>query len=234
MIPCHLSGARRILCLGAHSDDIEIGCGGTVLRLLELAGGDLEVHWLVFSSNPARAREAESSAHSFLKGARKKTVVIKSFRDGFLPYLGAQVKECFEELKQSFVPDLIFTHFRHDLHQDHRLVCELTWNTFRNHFILEYEIPKYDADLRSPGVFVPLTASICRRKVKWLLRYFGTQRNKQWFSEDLFLGLLRLRGIEAASPTRFAEAFHCRKLLLGPAPSRSKEPALRPSKGRGH
>ena len=149
-----------------------------------------------------------------MRGVRKKTIVVKSFRDGFLPYIGAPVKECFEELK-GFAPDIIFTHFRRDLHQDHRMICELTWNTFRNHFILEYEIPKYDADLRSPNFFVPLNQSLGRKKVNYLMRYFGTQRNKQWFSEDLFYGLLRLRGIEAASPTRFAEAFHCRKLLLG-------------------
>ena len=212
VIACNLAGARRILCLGAHSDDIEIGCGGTILRLTELSN-QLEFYWLVFSSNTQRAREAESSARAFLKRARRKTIVVKSFRDGFLPYVGGQVKDCFEELKRNFTPDLIFTHFRHDLHQDHRAICELTWNTFRNHQILEYEIPKYDADLRSPNLFVPLSASLCRRKVKRLMQYFGTQRNKQWFTEDLFLGLLRLRGIEAASPTQFAEGFHSRKMV---------------------
>lgn len=210
MITSNLSGVRRVLCLGAHSDDIEIGCGGTVLRLIE-SSADIEFFWLVLSSNPARAKEAERSAQAFLRRARKKTVAVKSFRDGFLPYIGAPVKECFEELKQAFVPDLIFTHFRHDLHQDHRMVCELTWNTFRNHLILEYEIPKYDADLRSPNFFVPLTEALCRKKVKWLMRYFGTQRNKQWFSEDLFLGLLRLREVESA--TGHAEAFYCRKMV---------------------
>jgi LmbE family N-acetylglucosaminyl deacetylase len=203
-----------VLCLGAHSDDIEIGCGGTILRLIE-SSDKIEFYWLVLSSNPERAKEAERSANAFLRVVRRKTIVVKSFRDGFLPYIGAPVKDCFEELKKSFVPDVIFTHFRHDLHQDHRMVCELTWNTFRNHVILEYEIPKYDADLRSPNFFVPLSDAISRRKVKGLMRYFGTQRNKQWFSEDLFYGLLRVRGIEAASPTRYAEAFYCRKLVLG-------------------
>jgi LmbE family N-acetylglucosaminyl deacetylase len=214
VIASNLSGVRRVLCLGAHSDDIEIGCGGTVLRLIE-ASAEIEFYWLVLSSNPERAREATRSARAFLRRTSRKTIVVKSFRDGFLPYIGAPVKECFEEIKKVFVPDLIFTHFRHDLHQDHRMVCELTWNTFRNHLILEYEVPKYDADLRSPNFFVPLTESVCRRKVQGLMRYFGTQRSKQWFSEDLFEGLLRLRGIEAASPTRYAEAFHCRKMLLG-------------------
>jgi LmbE family N-acetylglucosaminyl deacetylase len=210
---CNLNGVKRILCLGAHSDDIEIGCGGTILQLL--AGSDrLEFYWLVLCSNPERAKEAKRSANAFLRGAHKKTVVVKTFRDGFLPYIGAPVKESFEEVKQSFVPDLVFTHFRSDLHQDHRMVCELTWNTFRNHLILEYEVPKYDADLRSPNFFVPLSAAIFRKKIKALMRFFGTQRNKQWFTEDLFEGLMRLRGIEAASPTRYAEAFHCRKVLL--------------------
>jgi LmbE family N-acetylglucosaminyl deacetylase len=174
----------------------------------------IEFYWMVLSSDATRAEEANLSARAFLEEARAKTIVVKSFRDGFLPYIGAPVKECFEELKSTFSPDLIFTHFRNDLHQDHRFVCELTWNTFRNHLILEYEIPKYDADLGSPNFFVPLTESICRRKVQSVMRHFGTQRNKQWFSEDLFRALMRLRGTEAASPTCFAEAFHCRKLLV--------------------
>lgn len=213
MVPLKLSGVTRILCLGAHSDDIEIGCGGTVLRLIE-SSDRIEFYWMVLSSNPERAKEAERSACAFLRRAGTKTILVKSFRDGFLPYIGAPVKECFEELKKAFAPDVIFTPFRHDLHQDHRFVCELTWNTFRNHLILEYEIPKYDADLRSPNFFVPLSEAICRSKVNKLMRYFGSQRNKQWFSEDLFNGLMRLRGMEASSPTCYAEAFHCRKMLL--------------------
>jgi len=214
MIPCNLNGVKRVLCLGAHSDDIEIGCGGTVLRMIEQSKS-LEFYWLVLSSNSERAREAERSANAFLRGARRKKVVVKSFRDGFLPYIGAPVKEVFEEIKKIFVPDVIFTHFRHDLHQDHRMACELTWNTFRNHFILEYEIPKYDADLRSPNFFVPLSDTQARKKVNGLMRYFGTQRNKQWFSEDLFYSLMRLRSIEVAAPTKHAEAFYCRKALMG-------------------
>lgn len=214
MTTCTFDGAKRILCLGAHSDDIEIGCGGTILKLIE-ASPKLEIYWVVFCSNPLRAKEARRSANAFLRGARKKTIVIHDFRDGFLPYIGAPVKEAFEEIKKAFVPDIVFTHCRHDLHQDHRMLCELTWNTFRNHVVLEYEIPKYDADLRSPNFFVPLSDAIRRKKVRALMRFFGTQRSKQWFSEDLFDGLMRVRGIEAASPTRFAEAFYCRKLLLG-------------------
>lgn len=214
MIPIKISGVTRILCLGAHSDDIEIGCGGTILRLIE-SRKNLDFYWMVLSSNETRAKEAKKSARAFLRGARSKKIVVKPFRDGFLPHIGAPVKECFEELKREFAPDVIFTHFRNDLHQDHRFVSELTWNTFRNHLIFEYEIPKYDADLGSPNFFVPLSDSQCRRKVKGLMRHFGSQRDRQWFSEDLFEGLMRLRGIEAASPTRYAEAFHCRKISLG-------------------
>ncbi len=216
MIECNLDGVKRVLCLGAHSDDIEIGCGGTVLRLIEQSR-NIEFYWLVLSSNPQRAKEAKRSANALLRGAGRATVVVNSFRDGFLPYIGAPVKECFEELKKSFAPDVIFTHFGQDLHQDHRMVCELTWNTFRNHFILEYEIPKYDADLCSPNLFVPLSDAIARKKVNYLMRYFGTQRNKQWFSKDLFYGLMRLRSIEIASPTQHAEGFYGRKVLLGKA-----------------
>jgi LmbE family N-acetylglucosaminyl deacetylase len=214
MISCKLDCVKRVLCLGAHSDDIEIGCGGTVLRLIQQSKS-IEFYWVVLSSNSARAKEAERSANAFLNAARDKTVVVKSFRDGFLPYLGPPVKESFEEIKKVFTPDVIFTHCRHDLHQDHRLVCELTWNTFRDHFILEYEIPKYDADLRSPNLFVPLSEIQARKKVNSLSRYFATQQNKQWFSEELFYGLMRLRAAESGSPARYAEAFYCRKALLG-------------------
>jgi LmbE family N-acetylglucosaminyl deacetylase len=216
MISCNLNRVKRVLCVGAHCDDIEIGCGGTVLGMVEQSKS-IRFYWLVLSSNPARAKEAQRSAYSFLSGARDKTVVVKSFRDGFLPYLGLPVKECFEGLKKIFEPDVIFTHCRDDLHQDHRLVCELTWNTFRNHLILEYEIPKYDADLRSPNCFVSLSDAQARKKVKTLMRHFSTQQNKQWFSEDLFYGLMRLRATEAASPSRYAEAFYCRKVLLATA-----------------
>jgi len=214
MMPLRFDRLKKVLCLGAHSDDIEIGCGGTILRL-NAESDRIEYYWLVLCSSQERAREANRSAQAFLKGARNKTIVVESFRDGFLPYDGASVKERFEKLKKSFSPDLIFTHFRHDLHQDHRLVCELTWNTFRNHFILEYEIPKYDSDLQPPNFFVPLPDTIRRKKLNCLMRHFVTQRDKHWFSEDLFNGLMRLRGIESKSPTRYSEAFHCRKLILG-------------------
>ncbi len=202
----------RILCLGAHCDDIEIGCGGTILRLTE--DRDVACTWVVFSSNEERKREAEDSARQFLAESREKDVSIRSFRDGFFPYVGGGIKEAFEELKKVPSPDVIFTHYRSDLHQDHRLICELTWNTFREHLILEYEIPKYDGDLGSPNVFVHLAESVCDRKIAYLLQYFGSQRNKSWFNRETFDALLRLRGMESRAPQRRAEAFYCRKAVL--------------------
>jgi LmbE family N-acetylglucosaminyl deacetylase len=205
--------ARRILCLGAHSDDLEIGCGGTVLKL---AAGRRppEITWVVFSSGAERDREAHESAALFLKGIKKRRVIVKNFRNSFFPYIAGEIKEFFEKLKNQFSPDLILTHCRHDLHQDHRLLCDLTWNTFRNHLILEYEIPKYDGDLGSPNCFVPLDRRICRRKIEFICRVFRTQRGKHWFSPDAFEALMRLRGVESAAPQKFAEAFYCRKLIL--------------------
>ena len=203
-----------ILCLGAHGDDIEIGCGGTILRLLEECP-NLNVHWVVFSciSNPQREREACDSAEAFLQNAKKK-IVIMDFRDGFLPFVGDQVKEYFEQLKGEFAPDLIFTHHRDDLHQDHRLISSLTWNTFRDHLILEYEIPKYDGGLGSPNFFVPLSEKVCSKKVEYLLKYFGTQKARHWFTKDVFLSMLRIRGLECNSPSNYAEAFYSHKLVI--------------------
>lgn len=203
----------RVLCLGAHCDDIEIGCGGTVLKLIENYK-NIIFYWVVFSSNTERGQEAGASANLFLKEAKAKTVIVKDFRDGFLPFYGIEVKECFEQLKQEFSPDLILTHYRQDLHQDHRLISDLTWNTFRNHLILEYEIPKYDGDLGIPNFFVQLDESICRRKIQYILDGFKTQTNKQWFTEETFRSLVRIRGMESNSPSKYAEAFYCRKIVL--------------------
>jgi LmbE family N-acetylglucosaminyl deacetylase len=201
----------RVLALGCHSDDIEIGAGGVLLRLRE-AHPRLEVRWVVFSAPGQRAQEARASAEDLLGGTAE--VEVHAFRDGYFPYDGAQVKDVFESLKAGPVPDLILTHHRQDLHQDHRLVCELTWNTFRDHLVLEYEIPKYDGDLSRPNVFVPLTAAQVARKVDVLMEHFGSQRDKHWFTPELFTGLMRVRGMECRSPTGYAEAFHGRKLVL--------------------
>jgi len=205
--------ARRILALGAHADDIEIGCGGTFLRLLS-ERNDLDVTWVVFCSTADRAREAEASAEQFLKGAARKRVIVRSHRDGFLPVEWARVKEEFEELKRELSPDLIFTHYREDRHQDHRVVSELTWNTWRNHPILEFEIPKYDGDFGTPSVFVPLSPATLERKIDLVLRAFPTQAGKGWFTADLFQAVARIRGMECQAEERLAEAFYCRKLVL--------------------
>jgi LmbE family N-acetylglucosaminyl deacetylase len=194
----------NILCLGAHSDDIEIGCGGTMLRLLS-EHQNMGVDWVVFSSAKDRAGEAQRSADLFLAGAGRKNVVLKNFRDGFFPYSGGEIKEYFEAIKKDLNPDVIFTHFRHDLHQDHRLICELTWNTFRNHLILEYEVIKYDGDLGSPNVFIPLDRATCRKKIEIISECFKTQGNRSWFNEEVFFSLMRIRGVECNAPDQYAE-----------------------------
>lgn len=202
----------RILCLGAHSDDIEIGCGGTILRLIR-EHPRLQVRWVVFSAGPQRRSEAATAAELFLQGAQAEVEVL-GFRDGFFPYDGAAIKEQFERIKGEFTPDLVFTHYRHDRHQDHRQLSDLAWNTFRSHPILEYEIPKYDGDLGVPNLFVPLSEELARRKVQHVFTAFASQHDKHWFTEDTFLGLMRLRGIEAPAQTHYAEAFYARKLAL--------------------
>jgi LmbE family N-acetylglucosaminyl deacetylase len=203
----------RSLFLGAHSDDIELGCGGTVLSLLD-QGHELDAYWVVFSSSPDRRLEAEKSSEAFLKGAYRKETIIKDFKDGFFPYIGGEIKSAFEELKQQINPDIIFTHYRHDLHQDHRLISELTWNTFRDHLILEYEIIKYDGDFGNPNVFVQLSRDICAKKNRIIIDNFKSQRSHRWFSEDTFLSLQRLRGLESNAPEKLAEAFYGRKILM--------------------
>ena len=203
----------RLLFLGAHSDDIEIGCGGTALRLLSEAD-EVEVRWVVFAAAGGRAAEAEASARRFLEGAHKREIVVENFRDGFFPYVGGTIKEYFERLKGSFDPDLILTHYRRDLHQDHRLISDLTWNTFRNHLIFEYEIPKYDGDIGAPNLFVHLDADLCRRKIDYISRCFASQSGKAWFSEDTFYAMLRLRGLESNATSKYAEAFYARKIVF--------------------
>ena len=202
----------KILCFGAHCDDIEIGCGGALLKLIE--SKNVIIYWVVFTSNEQRIQEATASANLFLKEVETKKIIIKDFRDGFLPFHGVEVKECFEQLKQEFSPDIVFTHYRDDRHQDHRLISDLTWNTFRNHLILEYEIPKYDGDMGIPNFFIPLDEALCRRKIQYIIDAFQTQNNKQWFTEETFRSILRIRGIESNAPSKYAEAFYCRKIVL--------------------
>jgi len=212
MLPFSLGKPRgrplRVLCLGAHSDDIEIGCGGTVLQLV--AGG-AKVHWAVFSGDAQRADEASRSARLFLGRDSAGQLNVHGFRDGFFPSAFAEIKDSCEAMASRIRPDVVFTHVRNDRHQDHRVLSDLAWNTFRDHVVLEYEIPKWDGDLGQPNYYVPLTAAVARRKVRALMRVFATQRSKDWFDEETFMGLMRLRGIECRAGSRYAEAFVSRK-----------------------
>jgi LmbE family N-acetylglucosaminyl deacetylase len=209
-----LPGARlSILCLGAHSDDIEIGAGAMLLSMLE-RGVRLDVHWCVLSGIGKRKREATASADDFLSGTENAKIEVMSFEDGFFPEQGKAIKSWFEDLKDRVDPNLILTHRRDDAHQDHRQVSRLTWNTFRDHCILEYEIPKWDGDVGQPNIYFPVSASALKRKVDLLLKHFGSQRSKQWFDAETFMGLARVRGMECRAPERYAEAFFARKLVL--------------------
>ena len=208
-----LDKIKRILCVGAHSDDIEIGCGATLLKLID-DYPDIHIKWVVFSAEGDRAQEARDSAAAFLQGAKNAEVVVKDFRGSFFPVELEQIKEFFGTLK-AFQPDLVLTHYRDDRHQDHRVLSDLAWNTFRNHIVLEYEIPKFDGDLGIPNVFVPVTQELCKKKSDLLLTHFATQAGRHWFTEELFLAVPRIRGMECASPTLYAEAFYGRKIVIG-------------------
>jgi LmbE family N-acetylglucosaminyl deacetylase len=203
----------KILCLGAHSDDIEIGCGGTLLRLLS-ENDDVEVDWVVLGSSGRRNREAVTSAKNFLKGSKRHNITVKNFKDGFFPYRGENIKNYFEILKNKVSPDLIFSHYRNDLHQDHSLISQLTLNTFRDHLIFEYEIIKYDGDISSPNLYVQLNESYCHEKVNYIMNSFKSQRYKSWFTPDAFFSVMRIRGIESRAPEGYAEGFYCRKIIL--------------------
>jgi LmbE family N-acetylglucosaminyl deacetylase len=241
MLPLGLRHIQSVLCLGAHADDIELGCGGTLLRMRE-ENPNLSVQWVVFSGEGPRRREAFDSAHRFLGTAGKddavaesgngpdasaerddeaaiqfgagRSIQVESFRDRYFPMQWLELKERFDELARNFSPQVIFTHRRDDAHQDHRVLAELTWCAFRDHWILEYEIPKYEGDLGQPNVFVPLSTDQTRNKARWTVESFASQHDKRWFTEETILALARIRGIEAASESGYAEGFYCRKLVL--------------------
>jgi LmbE family N-acetylglucosaminyl deacetylase len=216
MLPLVLGGGeappRRLLAIGCHADDVEIGCGGTILSLIR-SRPDLEVTWVVLGAHGEREAEARASAGDFLAGVAAAEVIVHGFRDAFMPYIGEAVKEGFEDLKR-VQPDIVLTHARDDRHQDHRLACELTWNTFRDHLILEYEVPKWDGDLGRPNLYVPLGDDVVERKLDLVLRHFPTQAGKHWYDAETFRGLMRLRGLECASPSRYAEAFYAPKVVV--------------------
>lgn len=215
---------RTILCLGAHSDDIEIGCGGTLLSLTNACPG-MVVHWIVFSADARRESEARAAADRILAGAGERHISIESFRDGYFPWDGPAIKERFEAIKHIIDPDLVFTHYRDDRHQDHRMISDLTWNTFRNNLVLEYEIPKYDGDMGKPNCYMPLTEQQREGKINVLMECFTSQQDHAWFARDTFNGLMRLRGMECVAADGFAEAFHARKFVLGPARNHGAEDA---------
>ena len=202
-----------VLCLGAHSDDIEIGAGATLLSWLD-QGIRLDVHWCVLSGAGEREKEARASATDFLADAASRTIEVMAFRDGFFPEQGEQIKVWFEALKDRVNPDVILTHRGDDAHQDHRQLSRLAWNTFRDHLILEYEIPKWDGDMARPNFYMPVSAAALERKIDLLVSHFGSQRSKQWFDAETFRGLARLRGMECRAPERYAEAFIARKISL--------------------
>ena len=212
MISLQIPELKRLLVLGCHCDDIEIGCGGALLHLVN-QHPNVEVLWVTFSGNAERQQESAASAAAYLDGAAGHELELYDFRDGYFPWEGDRIKDRFEQVAKRFQPDLIFTHYRHDRHQDHRMVSELTWNTFRNHLVLEYEIPKWEGDLAHPNLYIPLSEDEAHRKVKYLMDCYATQRSRDWFSEDLFLGLMRIRGVECRSPSGFAEAFHAHKAI---------------------
>lgn len=202
-----------LLCLGAHCDDIEIGCGGSLLSLLEKKT-PVNVTWVVMAAHGSREAEARQSALMFLEKAEERRIIFQKFKDGFFPHQGGSVKEFFEELKSELSPDLIFTHYRHDLHQDHRLISELTWNTFRNHFILEYEVFKYDGDLGIPNGYFHLTETITKKKLDSIRECYPSQWGRTWFDERIFRSLMTIRGVECNAPEKLAEAFYCRKIIF--------------------
>ncbi len=207
--------ALRVLCLGAHADDLEIGCGGTMLELV--SGGAAECTWVVWSGTPERAAEARGAAARVMAGAAASRVLVESFGDGFFPAQWADIKARFEALKREVEPDLIFTHHRADRHQDHQVIAELTWNTWRSHLILEYEVPKFEGDLHTPNLYSPLARDTVDRKVSILMDCFASQRGRTWFEAETFRGLMRIRGVECGAPSGYAEGFHAPKLSLATA-----------------
>ena len=202
----------ELLCIGAHCDDIEIGCGGTLLALQQ-QHLDCRIHWLVLTSTPSRREETLAAATAFMRPSARGEVRICDFRDGFLPAHFTDVKAQFESFKRLVEPDLVFTHYGMDRHQDHSLTSQVTWQTFRDHMVWEYEIPKYDGDLATPNMYVMLPEAIAAQKVDVIMRSFASQAGKPWFKADNLRAIMRLRGLESRAQSGFAEGFHCRKLV---------------------
>jgi LmbE family N-acetylglucosaminyl deacetylase len=214
LLPAARGRATRILCIGAHCDDIEIGCGGTLLKMLARRG-PWDVTWAVFSASGERERELRASARRFLKRATRLRVLTYAFRESYFPAQYAAIKDAIEALKDLPDPDIIFTHQRVDRHQDHRLLGELTWNAFRKHLVLEYEVPKYEGGLPTPNAYVCLSAAQAAAKTRALLKCYASQRKRSWFKAQTFEAQMRLRGVEAAAASGWAEGFQMHKFTLG-------------------
>lgn len=213
---------KTVVCLGAHADDIEIGCGGTLLHLMR-KNTNLSVHWHVFSGSEQRVKEAKNSAQAYFQqleaaaaeSGNRFSISVHSFRDAHFPTQLSEIKQKMQEIHKTHNPDVVFTHQIADRHQDHQTLGEVTWQTFRNHLILEYEIPKFEGDLVHPNVYVPLSNEVCQRKIELLDTCFPSQKEKPWYDEETFRSLLRIRGLECHSESRYAEAFTVRKMTIG-------------------
>jgi LmbE family N-acetylglucosaminyl deacetylase len=209
----HERRSQRVLCIGAHCDDIEIGCGGTLVALQQQARAPV-FDWVVLSGTDARRRETERAMQKLVRPRSRGDLLFQDFPDGRFPSAYGEIKRFCESLKRRPAPDVILCHERDDRHQDHRIVNEMVWNTFRDHLVLEYEIPKWDGGLSQPNLYVPIRASDARTKIEALLKSYASQAGRDWFTPDTFLALLRMRGLECRSPSGLAEAFHARKLLF--------------------
>jgi LmbE family N-acetylglucosaminyl deacetylase len=208
-----LNAPKSVLCLGAHCDDIEIGCGGSLLRW-QHEFPNTNFHWVVFAGEEQRAVETRQAAALLCGPAARLKLDILDFRASYFPSQFAALKDTFERIKSETQPDLILTHHLADRHQDHATLAELTWNTWRSCLILEYEIPKYEGDLGHPNFYVPISAATMQQKVTVLMDCFKSQQHRAWFTPDTFTSLARIRGVECAAPGRFAEAFHARKVRV--------------------
>lgn len=216
MLPLRLVPANgaplTVLAVGAHSDDVEIGSGGTLLTLAA-ALPEVRAHVVVLSATPTRAGEAQAGARRFLPGGRV-DVEVHDLPDGRYPGHWAGLKDRLEELARRVRPDLILAPRLDDAHQDHRTVARLVRTVWRDHLVLGYEIPKYDGDLPRPNLYVPLTAEVLQEKLRLLRTCFPSQADRDWFDDEVFRGLARLRGVE--SRCRYAEGFEVTKLVLAP------------------
>jgi LmbE family N-acetylglucosaminyl deacetylase len=222
MLPLQLGAPAgrplSVLAIGAHPDDIEIGAGGL---LLTLAPSRPEIRYVVLTGTPERHLEARNAARAFMPEADL-TIELSDLPEGRFPAVWHRVKEALEGIARSFSPDVIIAPSPADAHQDHRTIAEIIPTVFRDQLYLAYEIPKWDGDLGRPSMYVPLTAETARRKVELLHKCYPSQRGRDWWDDEVFLGLARLRGMECRAP--YAEAFTCMKSVIAPVPQAPGRP----------